>query len=122
MDDRRRRTTHPPLPPMARDDDGEHAPIWSQIHLHDGRLSRLEHDFRDTRQALDDMSVSLRVAVRTMEDQEERFGIKLSEQFLRHEARESTMQMRVMIYGVGLLITALGALAWYVLSHVRLGA
>ncbi|MCK7581839.1 MAG: hypothetical protein MZV65_43615 [Chromatiales bacterium] len=82
----------------------------------------MEHDFRDTRQALDDMSVSLRAAVRTMEGQDERFETKLTEQFLRHEARESTMQMRVMIYGVGLLITALGALAWYVLSHVRLGA
>lgn len=109
-------------PIAARGDDGDHAQLWGQIHQHDGRLRQVERDCRDLRLALAEMNVSLAVAVQTMKEQAERFDAKLTEQFLRHEAREAAMQIRIMIYGVGLLIPAMGALAWYVLSHLKLAA
>lgn len=98
----------------------EQSPIWAKLNIHDDRIARLESDMRAIREELSDITVAVKLTQQTVTQQEHRLMSSLREQFLQHEARESTLYIRAILYGVGLLTAAFGGLAWYVLSHIDL--
>lgn len=106
---------------QARDtDSGDVRAIWHVLHEHDGKLKAIDRDLIEMRRAINDMAVSIAVLSKTVNEIDQKFDAKLTQQFLMHEKRESEMQVRLMVRGLLLVITAFGSLAYFLLNKVVL--
>lgn len=94
--------------------------IGYQVYDHERRIAALETGIQEVRQAVTKIETSLVGISTAIENQNVAFRAQITEQFLRHEAREFAMQQKVMAYSITTLITALGALAYYVISNLNL--
>lgn len=102
----------------ARSGESDKAEIWAAIHEHDDRLKSIHRDFMDINRSVSSLSVEFAIVSKTIDAMEQKLGAKLSEQFLRLEAREFAMQQKVMTYSIGVMIAALGGLTYFVMNHL----
>lgn len=106
---------------LVREGDGDDfRSIWHVLHEHDGKLSLIDKDLTEMKRAMSDISVQVAVLAKTVERIGEQFDGKLTKQFLEHEKREMEMQQKIMVRGLLLLVSAFGALAYFILNRVAL--
>ena len=102
----------PPTPP------DDHRDIWRAVHEISGAQQQTVREMSEMRKAITDMAISQAVLSTTVDTMERNLASKLHEQFLQHEKREMEMHNTVMVRGLFLVISAFGALAYFIMSRV----
>lgn len=112
-------------PPITRrrsrpgDDPADRA-MWRVLHEQGNKLQAVDRDLSDMKLAINNLAISHAVLNKAVENIDQKLDLKLQEQFIQHEKREMEMQNRIMARGLLLLISALGAMAYFILSKVSL--
>jgi hypothetical protein len=99
----------------------DHKDLWKAVHEISGAQQQSAREMSEMRKAITDMAVSQAVLSTTVDTMERNLSSKLHEQFLQHEKREMEMHNTVMVRGLLLLLSAMGALSYFILSKISFG-
>lgn len=94
--------------------------MWGVLHEQAAKLKAVDRDLAEMKKAIADLTISSAVLSEAVKSIDQKLDLKLQEQFLSHEKREGEMQNRVMARMLLLMLSAMGAMAYFILTKVSM--